>query len=379
MASLIDAVKRELKTHFRARDLEKRQSLVERWKAEGTYPYVGHPQSPSDVVERDVFDICAITISEDLPSFERGEPDSRGLTLRLLRESITSSPSNLQRVLREVLKLTPERQAELAALLDQTSLDAIIRASKMITERLAFIGGLEQILFDPEYVKKLKERQQLQRILVQELWVFGEQYALGHDDQTLRKLLESHIEKVFARKELIPEVKDINGNPSRRPDLMLWRQYPQRKDGEFEHLVVELKRPSLVLGEAELSQIRRYAHSVSADARFDKGKTRWKFLLVGDTLDAFAQSEAAQNGREPGLITQLDHVEVWVKPWASIIADCKWRYQFYRTALEYDATHDDSAKLLNAKHKALLPPLAPKGGIVAEGKTAKIAKSSRKT
>ena len=40
------------------------------------------------------------------------------------------------------------------------------------------------------------------------------------------------------------DVKDINGEQA-IPDLMLYREFAEREQGRFEHLVIELKRPNL--------------------------------------------------------------------------------------------------------------------------------------
>jgi hypothetical protein len=78
---------------------------------------------------------------------------------------------------------------------------------------------LEQLLFDKQYKKRLLERSQLHRVLVNELWVFGEQYVLGLDDESLKTLLNSHL-KLLGRKALAGNVRDINGENA-IPDLML--------------------------------------------------------------------------------------------------------------------------------------------------------------
>lgn len=363
MSGLLDASRQVLRVHFKTREVEKRHSVIERWKQEGVYPYAAPACSPLEKVEREVFDFCALNVHDHLSSFETNEPNSRKLTLRLIKQALETSPSSLQEILREVLALPVERQRDLADLLKKTTLENIIKASKLVTDRLDFLGSLRVILFDFEYKQRLLERTHLQNILINELWVFGEEYILGHNDETLRSLLDSHI-NILGRPEMNEEVRDINGNNGKRPDLMLHRRYTQRKQGEFEHLVVELKRPKVVLGAKEINQIRDYAYTVSADERFDKGKTKWTFLLVGDALDAYGEEATHQSGRPDGLIEIKPYMEVWVKPWSAILQACEWQYDFYRKALEHEATKQDSAQYLQEKYAKHLPdlnqPAAPK-------------------
>ena len=64
----------------------------------------------------------------------------------MLKHAIERSPDDLQLIIKEVLDLPPRKQEELARLLRETSLTAIISAAKMVADRLKFITGLEAIL-----------------------------------------------------------------------------------------------------------------------------------------------------------------------------------------------------------------------------------------
>jgi hypothetical protein len=107
-----------------------------------------------------------------------------------------------------------------------------------------------------------------------------------------------------------------------------------------------------------LSQIENYALTVAADERFDKGTTKWVFVLVGNDLDAFAEAKCDQDGRPFGLIVQKPHVEVWVKKWATIISECKWRHEFYRDTLDLEVQAGDAAAYLQKKHAQYIPSLS---------------------
>ena len=122
---------------------------------------------------------------------ERRQELSR-FAYRILREALESSPTNVGVIFKEVLKLTDEQQDDLVHLLARTSLGAVIHAAKTVSDRLCFINGLEQILHDKDKRKHLKERTQLHRILVEELWIFGDEYTLGSDDVSLKTVLGNH-------------------------------------------------------------------------------------------------------------------------------------------------------------------------------------------
>ena len=77
----------------------------------------------------------------------------------------------------------------------------------MVADRLNFLVGLEELLFDPENKKSLLERDQLHKILETESWVFGEHYHLTGSEQGLQKVLEKHISHLGNREDT-----DLNTN-----------------------------------------------------------------------------------------------------------------------------------------------------------------------
>lgn len=198
----------------------------------------------------------------------------------------------------------------------------------MVADRLDVIQAFEQILFDKDWKKRLLERTQLHRLLVHELWLLGEEYALGVDDDGLRTLLEKHL-NLIGRAELAAEadIKQITGEDG-VPDLMVYRRRKIDRD-RFEHLVIELKRPSLKLGQAEVSQIERYAFTVADDERFDTKKCQWNFVLLGNSLDTFAKRRATSDNLPDGCIHQDNGVRVWIHPWAEVLNSARARYEFF--------------------------------------------------
>jgi hypothetical protein len=366
LRALIEAAKEKLREHFKARESDRLRAVVEEWKSEGSYPYEGEPSTPLGRAERDVFDILAINVHQRLTGFSEATSEGKSFTFKLLRQALETNPSSLQLILKEVLKLPKQEQDDFAALLQRATLSGIIRAAKVVADRLKFIDGFKGLLFGQETKELLKERSQLQKILLRELWIFGDKYLLGLDDQSLKALLAAHmniLEREILAEEL--QVKDIKGAQS-IPDLMLYRRYADREQGHFEHLVVELKRPSVKAGQTEINQIEKYAFTVQKDPRFDKVKTRWTFLLVVNDLDEIAEAKAQpQPGRQYGHLFQGENLNIFVKKWSGIIQECEWRHEFYRRELELELQDADGREYVEKKHAQFLPPTdaAPaKGG-----------------
>ena len=113
------------------------------------------------------------------------------------------------------------------------------------------------------------ETAHLHRILEGAAWLFGEQFALHVSDQTLTSLLIRHLE-ILERPELFDNrpVTDADGG-DRRIDFMFGRVLELNQNAR-EHLVVEIKRPSLKVGRKEVGQIEDYARAVASDSRFER-------------------------------------------------------------------------------------------------------------
>jgi hypothetical protein len=188
----VEAARSAIKDYFRDRAAQRARNVVEEWKSADVYPFKGEAATPVEKAERQVFDIVAVNVQEFTPELAAATPKARALHLRMLRHAIERGPDDLQMIFREVLDLPERKQKELAALLQETTLSAIITAAKTVADRLKFVAALESIVFDPETKGRLKERAQLHKILAENTWLFGEEYNLWASDKDLKRVLEKH-------------------------------------------------------------------------------------------------------------------------------------------------------------------------------------------
>ena len=210
MAASIEEAQQRIKDYFRNQAAKRGRSVVEIWKEEKIYPYEGDASSPIEVAERKVFDIVAVTASNYMPEFESVSQRNKALHLRMLRSAIEKSPNELQLILNEVLNLPQRKQSELAKLLRESSLSAIISAAKIVADRLKTLHGLEAIIFDPGMKARLKERSQLHQMLADNTWMFGEEFALSVSDQSLTAVLRKHKKELNDGTVIDRPVKHIN-------------------------------------------------------------------------------------------------------------------------------------------------------------------------
>lgn len=359
---VLDAAREALREHFRARGADRVREQVVEWRASDIYPYQGEPADPVETAERQVFDVVAYNVASYLPSFAKSEKQTQQFSFRLLRQAIEENPASLRRILGDVLKLPTESQDELAELLERTSLAAIITAAKEVADRLDFLRGLEILLFSPETKKQLLERSELHRILARETWIFGEQFNLAVDDQSLTEVLNKHLgilrresEETTAANlddESLPDVLREDGKRG-IVDLMLSRRIPQRREEEREHLVVELKRPSQAINPAVAQQVRSYAFAVHRDDRFNRTTTEWEFWAVSNRVTE--QVEWEMQDKTQGILHQAEGIAVRIKTWGEILEECRARLTFFQQRLSYIPDDADGIAYLRSIYEQYLP------------------------
>ena len=188
----------------------------------------------------------------------------------------------------------------------------------------------------------MRERTQLHRIVAENAWMFGEQYHLSVDDQSLTEVLKKHIAAKGLEIEIDAPVLRSDGSRG-IVDLMFSRNLAHGID-EREHLVVELKRPNVKIDSNALTQIESYAFAVAEDERFRDVNTRWVFWAVSNDMDDFARRKASQANRPRGLIHDDDQhrISIWVKTWGQLINECKSRMRFFQDKLNYTPDRDSS-------------------------------------
>jgi hypothetical protein len=355
---LMDVAKRQMREHFTRRDAELAASIVEGWKSDGVYPYGGNPKDLIEQTERQVFDVVAIQLSEALPGFEETDTTSKKFSMRLLKQAIEKSPEEVQAIFSEVLGLSQEKQADLAELLKRTSLASIISAAKLLAGRLDFLRGLELLLFDPISKQQLKERTQLHKILEDHTWLWGEEFALSASDQSLNDVLVAHLSLLGKRSDDDAIVFREDGSRG-IVDLMLSRLIPQARAEEREHLVVELKRPTVPISRDVITQAQSYADAVADDPRFKDTTTKWVFWVVSNKMNDSGRKQATQANRPRGLCyeSETGHIKVWAKTWGEIIRANKARMEFFQQRLEYRVNDQSALDMLRRMHSKYLPPV----------------------
>lgn len=357
LRSVNDSIRSSMRSHFRRRANEKAKTLVGEWIKEGIYPYEGEATSEIEEAEREVFNVISLSVHDYLPGFESSSNvKNRRLQLELIKQALENGNASLQRIFDDVLGLPKEQQDELADLLEHTSLSHMIRATKLVSDRLRFLQGFEAIVFHPESKKTLRERSQLHKILEQESWLFGEEYHLAVSDKSLKNVLKKHL-NLLGRSEVAEEVDEevFRSDGSRGiVDLMLSRTLARNGRDSREHLIVELKAPRVRIDSKVIQQTQSYAYAIQQDERFRDTKTSWVFIAISNDMDDFARKMSQQSDRPAGVIHTEDNLKVIVRTWGEIIEHAQGRMRFLQEQLNFEPEWEEGLSYLRSKYSNIL-------------------------
>jgi hypothetical protein len=354
---LVTQARDKLRDHFRLKAAKGAAAVVEEWKREKIYPFKGPPRDLVEQAERQVFDVVALNVNDFHPDFQNSDLKSKEFLLRLLKEVLGDSPDAMRRILEEVFDLSKEKLNELAELVEQTSLAAIINASKVVTDRLKFLTGLDALVFDMTISKTVLERRHLQKILEEQTWIFGEEFNLTVPDRSLTEALREHYKLCDQDLEDDCDVLMPDGKKGIL-DLMLSRKIPQPDVDRLVHLVIELKRPSRKIDSKAVEQIKKYALAVAKDPRFRNLHTQWIFWVLSADMDEIVKEDCRQPNRPEGVLwenTELN-IRVWARTWSELVQSCRKRLEFFRKELGgYSPDKEAGIAYLHKLHAKYLP------------------------
>lgn len=351
---LIQAARSRL-MEFLQQALELRRGcLIAEWKAEGVYPYPGDPSTPTDDVERELFDVVAVVAS---PAIGK-DTKQKKLSLKLLQETVRSEPAKMRKILNSVLGLTDEEKDVLSELLERTHLGAIVRAADMVAGRLDFVRGLRHLLYSDETKKTFREVDQLHPMLVNEPWAFGDEWLLSLSESGLTGVVRSALTALGGDVEFAPTPVRLPSGKSGRVDMVFYRHLPESESAR--HLVVELKRP-MTITMTEYGQISNYITAIIDHSQVVNTPNRWDFWLVGTQLDNAVQNQFTDKSN-PGLAVNGERHRLWVYTWGQLLDAADRRLGALSKQLEIVATEATGLDYLHRQHAAFVPQLTVDNG-----------------
>lgn len=256
-------------------------------------------------------------------------------TLIRMFELIQSSgeSNNLFRILDSVVDLSKEERAEMADLLKKTELSNVIEMLNLVVSRLQAIKDFETLVFDKK--RYTNEVDHVQKFIEQHYWFFGEQYHLAtaeepNFEEALRAYLNYASDSFYKKGEINIDHEDKN----KQMDVFAIQSL---FSGEVKKcIVVELKRPDVILSSKELGQIKKYYGVIKKDSRFQSDKIEWDFILVGNKYNDEIVGEI-NNSRHHGIyncVYKVGNCTIVVKTWSDIITELKMNMNYLEEKLK---------------------------------------------
>lgn len=251
------------------------------------------------------------------------------IIIRLLDKMLVSNQNeDLYDILEGVLDLSDTDLSRFASQLKKTKLENIISSIEELQRRRFAVEKLKLIM--NEHYKDVLETPDLQKIIENNTWLFGERYeTLGAEEDTFTKIAKTLRDKVNSINSIddqdVEEQGDIAG-AQRQTDLFLARRIPtfdSNGNKIFRCIIIEIKRPSIALNVKHLRQLDDYAAIIKRHPEFASQNLHFELILIGRKISSqdieipSRLSNYAGRG-DVGLVSDDANMKRYVKNWYTI-------------------------------------------------------------
>ncbi|EKT0029162.1 ATP-binding protein [Salmonella enterica] len=251
------------------------------------------------------------------------------IIIRLLDKMLVSNQNeDLFDILESVLDLSDSDLSRFASQLKKTKLENIISSIEELQRRRFAVEKLKLIM--NEYYKEVLETPDLQKIIENNTWLFGERYeTIGAEEDTFTKIAKSLRDSVYSINNIdeqdVENGEDIIG-ARRQTDLFLARRMPtfdSNGNKVFRCIIIEIKRPSIALNVKHLRQLEDYAGIIKRHPEFSSQNLHFELILIGRKISSqdieipTRLSNYAGRG-DVGLVSDDANMKRYVKNWYTI-------------------------------------------------------------
>lgn len=229
-------------------------------------------------------------------------------------------------IINEVIELDSEELNDLSVALQYTTLSNITKTIKLLEDRVSVIQRLKELVFNKDL--NAYEVPHIQKMVEENYWLFGEQYHLvtaaePDFEEALRRLL-------YIKTGVNEAVKLDHMDAQKEMDIFMVRQDKEKE--YYNNIVVELKRPSIPLGEDELSQVKKYMRVIMSDDRFNSNNSTWTYYLVGNKYNqnGYIDSEIKSHEihGERNLVHRDKNQKIFIYKWSEVFERFSTRNQY---------------------------------------------------
>ena len=285
------------------------------------------------VREQSLDEMISVIYSAEPKIFSNLNITQQKTLIRLFDMSMQSGEiENLYAVLEGVMDMSSEDRADLAGLLKYTNLSNITKTIAIIKDRLEVIQKLKYLVLDEE--RYSTEIDHIQPFIEKNYWIFGEQYYLvTAEEPDFEEALRRYL--YVLRGEVHPKGTIHIDSMHRQKEMDIFA-VQRRLDGTVKKcIVVELKRPSKVLGSKELQQVKNYFSVIDGESRFNAPNIDWEFFLVGNDYnkEIADEIESARHHGERSLVFSVGRKKIYVKKWSEIFTEHEINLNFLHEKL----------------------------------------------
>lgn len=347
MSSTYKKLTTKLKDYLRDKEKEfvnkvGADNLINDYEANGILP-VFKTDDYSQARRQDLIETIRQIYSIEPKIFKNLQKDQKKTLVGFLNLLLDSSErENILTILEDIVNLTDQDRCQLAKVLKTTKITNISKLVNLVHDRLKVIECLKLLVFDLR--KFTTERGQIQTIVENNYWLFGESYQLVTADEPFEKLLTKYICVLDGQAVPKDAGKTSIDNPeaNRRPDIFMCRHKLDESgaynDSVEEHIIVELKRPNVNIGIEQYRQIEDYFRLIKKEPRFNSSSRKWRFYVVSSVIDDEIKDlyKAFENYHKRYLVHKVDNYEIYAMSWDDVFQDFKLKNQYILSKLNFD-------------------------------------------
>lgn len=311
------------------------KSFIEKLKKKNVYPNYD-PKNAIDRFKEQQLDELIANVYYFVPKVFTSLTQIQQKTLIRVFELIQDSgeTDNLFKILGDVTELTSEERQDMANLLDKVQLNNVLSMLKLITDRLQAIKDFKELI---KKERNANEVDHIQKFIEKHYWFYGEEYHLATAEEpdfeeALRRYLNVASDNYYKKGSIVIDDKD----KYKQMDIFAFQSLP---NGDIKKcIVVELKRPSVILGRTELDQLKKYFGVIMREDRFNASNINWEFYLVGNKYNDEIKWEIQSNKGhgEKSLAFNIDKCKIYVKTWSEIFTELELNFNYLQEKLKFD-------------------------------------------
>lgn len=307
------------------------KKIVEEYKKEGGI--IVDEKDPFELIQTEELDNVLQEVYVIQPKiFARSNNEQKRIFIGFLKLLLKSDErEQVLNIIASITELDSNERKELSEILKVTKLNRIIKTINLINDRYKTVEILKQLVFNKSL--KANERDHLQKVVEENYWLFGEQYHLVSKDEGFQKALEEYTYLLDGEKS---KPKFTGNNKTKRMDIFMCQKWKGAES--IKNVVIELKRPTIILGSEELSQVHVYRETILNEPRFNSNVATWDFILIGNQFDNYiaGQIENAKVHGERSLVYKVNNFKIYVKNWSDIFDEFDIAHEFLNEKLKLD-------------------------------------------